>query len=287
MSPTAPGSPVFAPSHGRWSVAELLDAARRGELGTDPASLAAAGAFLTIHGTRHPGRRTGYRNAILSMRVCAAVGSCALEPDDAADLGAAVESCPGTSVADLLGHELPAVRIAALDAYLMQLAPHPRAGGAVAAAVPLAAGTSLDKSRQRAAALAGLLPAHVRRVAVIGVVNSVLAALRERRIGYLPCDLAGGRTEWDEPIHTDPAAVLPDCDALLITGMTLVNGSFDEFVGIARARQLPAVAFAQTGSAVLPWFLGSGLTAVSAEPYPFFSLDGGPSTVFHYRAEVR
>ena len=52
---------------------------------------------------------------------------------------------------------------------------------------------------------------------------------------------------------------------------------------MAKLRDLPLVLFAQTGSAVLPWFLGAGVHAVSAEPYPFFSLDGGPSTIVTYR----
>ena len=39
---------------------------------------------------------------------------------------------------------------------------------------------------------------------------------------------------------------------------------------------------AQTGSAVLPRFLGHGVSAVCAEPYPFFWLDGGPGTVHRY-----
>jgi hypothetical protein len=51
----------------------------------------------------------------------------------------------------------------------------------------------------------------------------------------------------------------------------------------ARAHGKPLVMFAQTGSAILPHFLGAGVTAVSAEPYPFFWLDGGDSVLFRYR----
>ena len=43
--------------------------------------------------------------------------------------------------------------------------------------------------------------------------------------------------------------------------------------------------FAQTGSAVLPRFLGAGVSAVCAEPYPFFWLDGGPGTIHRYGAD--
>jgi hypothetical protein len=45
------------------------------------------------------------------------------------------------------------------------------------------------------------------------------------------------------------------------------------------------VTFAQTGSAVLPRFLGHGVSAVCAEPYPFFWLDAGAGTLHRYRLD--
>lgn len=148
------------------------------------------------------------------------------------------------------------------------------------APVPIPAGSSLDRSRARARAVVGLVPAEARRVLVVGVVNSLLEQLRERGTAYLPCDLKGGRTEWGEPVRTE--AELDDCDALLVSGMTLGNGSFETFAEHARQTGKPLVMFAQTGSAVLPRLLGDGVTAVSAEPYPFFWLDGGPGTIHLY-----
>ncbi len=115
---------------------------------------------------------------------------------------------------------------------------------------------------------------------VVGVVNSLLEQLRSRGTEYVPCDLKGGATEWDEPVRTDAFAHLDTCDAVLASGMTLGNGSLDPLLAHARATGKPLVLFAQTGSAVLPRLLGDGVTAVSAEPYPFFWLDGGP-TVLH------
>ncbi|MEV0078452.1 hypothetical protein AB0H58_18790 [Nocardia neocaledoniensis] len=263
------------------SVGDLVAWARAGRLDVDPASVRASTAFLTTYGTRHPGRNTSYRNEILSIRVGAAVGSCALEPGSAT--GELVDECVAATIADLLDHPAPAVRIAALDAYLMHVAPHPRAGGRPGEPVVIDGPTSLAKSRRRAATVVDLLPAGVGRVLVVGVVGSLLAELRAREIGYLPCDLAGGVTEWGEQVFESVAAAPSDVDAILATGMSLGNGGFDELRGIAARREIPLVLFAQTGSAVLPWFLGAGVHAVSAEPYPFFSLDGGPSTVFTYR----
>ncbi|WP_174184326.1 hypothetical protein [Nocardia barduliensis] len=265
------------------SVDELTGWALAARLGADPAGLAVSTAFRTSYGTRHAGRRGGYRNEVLSIRVGAAVGSCGLEPDDATGRADALDACVGATVAHLLADPLRAVRIAALDAYLMHLHPHPAAGGVVAEPVRVSGSSSLEKSRQRAETVVDLLPSGVRRVLVVGVVGSLLAALRARGVGYLPCDLIGGRTEWDEPVYRSVADVPPDYDALLVTGMTLGNGTFDGLLAEANAKAIPLVLFAQTGSAVLPWFLGRGVTAVSAEPYPFFSLDGGPSTLFRYR----
>lgn len=259
----------------------------RGALGPDPAELVVSVGFVTSQVARHVGRSQAYRNEILSLRVGAAVGSCGVEPGELAELGGiggVVDECVAAPVATLLEHPALPVRVAALDAYLMHISPHPGAAGRQAVPVVVPGGSSLDKSRVRAGAVVDLLPVvSGQRVLVVGVVNSLLAQLRERGIRYLPCDLAGGHTEWGEPVHTDAIEQVEGCDALLVTGMTLGNGTFDPLLAHARATGLPVVVFAQSGSAVLPWFLGAGLHAVSAEPYPFFSLDGGPSHLFHYR----
>ncbi|MFE3105204.1 hypothetical protein [Nocardia tengchongensis] len=268
------------------TVGELLTYVRNAEMGPDPATVTVASAFLTLHSTRHTGRNQQYHNEILSLRVGAAVGSCAFEPGDRADHTTAVDDCVGANIAELLDYPLPAVRIAALDAYLMHSRPHPDAGVIRGERVLVAGESSLLKSQHRARGVVDLLPAATRSVLVVGVVNSLLAQLRSRGIGYIPCDLAGGVTEWGEPVRTTADAVVEPYDALLVTGMCLGNDSFDALLESARRRGLPMVTFAQTGSAVLPWFLGApGLSAVAAEPYPFFSLDGGPSTHFHYRSE--
>lgn len=266
------------------SIDELISWVRKGRLGPDPVAVTVSSAFLTSHSTRHAGRNHRYRNEILSMRVGAGVGSCGFEPGERADHANAIDECVGAHIADLLDHCLQTVRIAALDAYLAHAYPHPDAGGVRGASMVVAGASSLDKSRLRAAGVIDLLPAGARTVLVIGVVNSLLAELRERGIDSIPCDLAGGVTEWGEPVHTRADTVSTAYDALLVTGMCLGNDSFDGLLERARRQGIPMVMFAQTGSAVLPWFLGApGVTAVAAEPYPFFSLDGGPSTHYHYR----
>lgn len=258
---------------------ELVACVRAGELGPDPASERIAVAFTTRQAVRHAGRGTGYRNEVLSLRLAGAVGSCAVEPGALPD--GAVEDCVGADVARLLEHPLLPVRVAALDAYLMHVTPHTQENGA--RPVPLPAGTSLEKSRDRANAVVELLDLPPgATVLVVGVVNSLLEELRSRGLSYVPCDLKGGLTEWDDAVATDALAEAGRCDALLVSGMTLGNATFEPLRQHASAYGKQLVMFAQTGSAVLPRFLGHGVSAVCAEPYPFFWLDGGLGTVHRY-----
>ncbi|PSL53565.1 uncharacterized protein (DUF4213/DUF364 family) [Saccharothrix carnea] len=261
-------------------VTELVALARAGAIGPDPADCRVSVAFTTRQGARHVSRGRAYRNTVISVRIGDAVGSCAVEPDCADD--STVTDCVGESAADLLAHPDPVIRTAVLDAYLMHAHPHHLAA---ARHVVIGAGDSLTKSMARASAVVDLLDAVPgQRVLVVGVVNSLLHHLRERGLRYVPCDLKGGRTEWGEPIVTDALAAVADCDLVLASGMTVGNGSFEPLLRTAVAADRPLVVFAQTASAIVPWFLGSGVTAVSAEPYPFFWLHGGPTTLHHYRA---
>ncbi|MCX4586212.1 DUF364 domain-containing protein [Streptomyces sp. NBC_01481] len=258
---------------------ELVGRVLGGGFGPDPRTRRIAVAFSTRQAVRHDGRSGGYRNEVLSLRLAEAVGSCAVEPGGLPD--GAIDDCVGADVARLLEHELLPVRVAALDAYLMHVLPHGPASGA--RPCPLPAGSSLEKSRARAAAVVDLLDvAPGRTVLVVGVVNSLLEALRARGLAYIPCDLKGGTTEWGEPVRADALSELERCDAVLASGMTLGNGSFEPLRKHALLHGKPLVMFAQTGSAVLPRLIGAGVSAVCAEPYPFFWLDGGPGTIHRY-----
>lgn len=261
------------------SVSGLVDLVRTGSLGPDPAALAVSVGFTTSQGARHASRGTAYRNTVVSLRVEQAVGSCAVEPSELDDSD--VHDCVGASVAELLDHPSAAIRIAALDAYLMTARPHELSG---AGQVVIDAGNSLAKSMARASTVVDLLDAAPgSRVLVVGVVNSLLHHLRARGLRYVPCDLKGGYTEWGEPVVTDAHRALEHCDVVLASGMTAGNGSFEPLLREAARAERPVVLFAQTASAVLPWFIGAGVSAVSAEPFPFFWLDGGPTTIYQYR----
>ncbi|WP_329282751.1 Rossmann-like domain-containing protein [Streptomyces sp. NBC_01451] len=252
-----------------------------GDLGPDPRTQRIAVAFATRQAVRHEGRGSGYRNEVLSLRLGAAVGSCAVEPGELPD--DAIDDCVGADVARLLQHPLPPVRVAALDAYLMHITPHTPEHGARAVRLP--AGSSLVKSRARAKTVVALLDLPPgATVLVVGVVNSLLEQLRSRALNYVPCDLKGGTTEWGDPVVTDALAEVENgrCDAVLASGMTLGNGTFEPLRRHALAHGRQLVMFAQTGSAILPRLLGHGVSAVCAEPYPFFWLDGGPGTIHCY-----
>ncbi|WP_394811296.1 Rossmann-like domain-containing protein [Streptomyces xanthii] len=260
---------------------DLVRAVLDGEFGPDPRGERISVAFTTRQAVRHEGRSGGYRNEVLSLRFGEAVGSCAVEPGELPD--GAVEECVGADIAGLLGHERLAVRVAALDAYLMRARPHAPEQGA--RPFPLPAGTSIEKSRVRARAVVDLIDTEPgATVLVVGVVNSLLEALRARGLRYVPCDLKGGTTEWGEPVRTDALAELDACDLVLASGMTLGNGTFEPLREHALRHDKPLVMFAQTGSAVLPRLIGAGVSAVCAEPYPFFWLDGGPGTLHRYGA---
>jgi len=235
--------------------------------------------FLTQQGVRHASRQRSYRNHVLSLRVEDAVGACAVEPGDITE--DVVLDCVGTPVRELLRHSLLPVRVCALDAYLQCVRPHRNH----AEKVVIGRGTSLQKSLHRAKAVVELLPLDPgRRVLVVGVVNSLLHHLRARGNSYIACDYKGGETEWGEQIATDAMSVLDRCDAVLASGMVVGNGTFQPLLDHARETGKPLVLFAQTASGILPCFLGAGVTAVSAEPYPFFWLDGGPSALYRYPA---
>lgn len=239
-------------------------------------------AFCTMQQSQHQGRQSGYANHVVSLRVGQSVGSCFVEPGQLDS--AAVDACVGKTVAELLSHPLAAIRIAALDAYLGEIYPHALMSNVRMVTVP--AGDSTAKSLFRARAVVDLLATRPgQRVALIGVVNSLIQTLRERDLRCLPCDFNTRMTEWGDPVTAHMAEVLESADAILATGMTLANGSFDQILAYARRQGIPLVVFAQTGSAIIPRFVGAGVTGVSAEPYPFFWLSGAATPLYLYRSQ--
>lgn len=262
------------------------EAARVG-FGDRLAGASASMVFVVTQGVRHSGRATGYANTVLCVRVGSGTGTAALAPGSAtaAEVPRVVDEVVGTSVADLLTHPERAVRVAALDAFLLDDRPHD--ADPAARAVPLPAGDTLLRSRARAREVAGLVRAAPgSRVAVIGVVNSLLEALRARGLRPVPCDLVGGETEWGEPVLTDAGRAIDTADAVLATGMALANGTWPELAARCRERGIAPAVFAQTGSAVFARLLRADLGALSAEPFPYFWLTGDAGRFWTYATPV-
>ncbi|MEI5100436.1 DUF364 domain-containing protein [Streptomyces sp. PmtG] len=264
--------------------AGLLSAVLAGELGPDPAELTATSVFWTHHGTRLAGGGVTYLNQYVLVRVGGAFGGCAFE---AGEIDPAIcQDASGSPLASLLNDAPAPLRVAALDAYLAAVRPHredPRAEP-----VTLPAGPPEVRAVARDTAIAGLLDlAPGAGVALIGVVNPLVAAIRERGGDPLPCDFNLRATQWGDPVTRDMHEVLDAADAVVATGMTLSNGSFDTILARCRERGVPLIVYAQSGSAVARAFLGAGVTALSAEPFPFSQFSAEPTALYRYRTAPR
>ncbi len=252
-----------------------------GSHGSPPADLVATSVFWFTHGTRLAGSSTTYRNHYVLVRVGRAFGAASvpagtLDPVECQDAS-------GSRLDALLADERAPLRIAALDAYLAAALPF--RDDPAAERVLLPDGTPEERAVARDAAVAGLLdvPAGA-RVALIGVVNPLVAAIRERGAECLPCDLDLRETQWGDPVARDAAAVIDAADAVVATGMTLANGTFDAILARCRERGVPLTVYAQTGAAVARAFLGSGVDALSAEPFPFSQCSAEPTALYRYRS---
>ncbi|MGW7366097.1 Rossmann-like domain-containing protein [Streptomyces sp. NPDC054841] len=282
MTRTSPartvGTTTAAPA-----VDALIKAVLAGEHGPLPSELVATSVFWIHHGTRLAGGDTTYLNQYVLVRLGGSFGGCAFE---AGEIDPSICRDSSGSPLDVLLREAPRpLRIAALDAYLSESRAHRVAGEAGdAEPVTLPTGTPEVRAAARDAAVADLLDIEQgAKVGLIGVVNPLVAAIRERGGEPLPCDFNLKATQWGDPVTDDMHEVLESADAVVATGMTLSNGSFDTILERCRSRGIPLVVYAQTGSAVARAFLGSGVTALSAEPFPFSQFSAEETVLYRYR----
>lgn len=273
----AAGSAASSTTH---SVADLIATVHE-HLGTQGGTgPIARSVFAVQHGTRLASGSALYRNQYVLVRVEGAFGGCALE---AHELDPALPELSGRPVRELLEHPSLPVRTAVLDAWLAARRPHRTDPGARAVVLP--AGTPDERAQARDAAVADLLPIREgQRVALIGVVNPLVGALRERGARVLPCDLAMTETQWGEPVSHDMHEVLGEADAVIATGMTIGNGTFDAIRRRCLDRGIPLGVYAQSAPAVAREFLGRGVTALSAEQFPFSQFSAEPTALHVYGA---
>lgn len=263
------------------TVETLIGEVLGGHHGEPAETLTATSVFWLGHGTRLAGGAVTYRNHYVLVRCgrafgAAAVGAGQLDP-------VACQDASGSPLSELLRDAPYPLRIAALDAYLA--AALPLRDDPAAERVTLPDGTPEQRAVARDAAVAGLLDVGAgATVALIGVVNPLVAAIRERGARCLPCDLDLRTTQWGEPVSDSAEDVIDAADAVVATGMTLSNGTFDPILARCRDRAIPLTIYAQTGSAVARAFLGDGVAALSAEPFPFSQFSAEPTRLYRYRA---
>jgi hypothetical protein len=261
------------------SVASLIRAICDGAYGVLPEQIAVVGASWIYQTTQFSASSTKYQNRYLLLRVDAGFGACChSEEQGQAHLAYELSGC---SLRDLLCDPRLAVQIAALDAYCASVFPHSEVSTAQHI---LPAGSPIQRAQARDALIAELIDVQPgQQVALIGVVNPLVQAIRDRGAHCLPCDLTLRTTQWGDPIEPDMERVLAQADAVIATGMTLSNGSFDRLIERVRERDLPLLVYAQTGSAIVPRFLGQGVQAVLAEPFPFSQFSAAASSLFSYQ----
>lgn len=270
----------ITPASSALNIGELINEVLQGKFKIDPQTLIVVGAFWVRQSTQFPGAQQKYRNYYLLLRVGKAFGGCCIEQNQVDSEVA--EQLSGKTVGELLEDPRLPVRIAALDAYLATAFPHHESDATL---LRLPYGTPVERAVARDNAIVGLLDIEEgQKVGLIGVVNPIVDAIHRRKAHCLPCDFNMDRTAQGLEVLKDMQPVLAEADLIIATGMTLSNGSFDEIVKATRQRDIPLLIYAQTGSAVFPQFLGRGVTAISAEPFPYSQFSAEPTSLYLYQA---
>jgi hypothetical protein len=263
------------------TVEELTGAVLAGDCRPHPREIRVTSAFWLHHTTRLQVGDAAADTRYLLLRAGRSFGACAFEAGELApDF---CDYASGRTVEELLASRYAPVRIAALDAFLAESTPHREAPHAEPVTLP--AGPPVVRAQARDEAVAGLLDVRPgAKVALIGVVDPLVEAIRARGGVCLPCDLNRRTTGRGEPVTDDMTQVLGAADTVVATGMTLGNGTFDLILGHCRDQGLPLVVYAQSGSAVARAFLPAGVTALSAEPFPFSQFSAEATCLYRYRA---
>jgi hypothetical protein len=262
----------------KLSVSSLCEKILNGDLGVHPENMSITGASYIYQTTQFPESKTKYRNYYVLMRIESYFGACCHTPDQLTmDIAEELSGIP-LSIA-LQDTRLP-VKIAAMDVYLGVLYPHSVYSSRV---INLPGGTPIDRARGRDALVAEvseIKPSE--KVALIGVVNPLVDAIRQHGGICLPCDLQMEETQWGEKVEHDMEKVLDKADRVICTGMTLSNGTFDRIITRVNERHIPLIVYAQTGSSIVAQFIGKGVSNLLAEPFPFSQLSAIDTRLYCY-----
>lgn len=260
------------------SVTDLQEAILEGKLGPKPDTLTVTGSSNVYQTTQFPSSMTKYHNYYLLLRVDASFGACS-HTSDQLDMESAAQFS-GLPLDVLLRDKRLPVQIAAMDAYLGAVYPHQ---DYCAKIVDIPAGTPIQKAKLRDVLIADMANIKAfQKVALIGVVNPLVEAIKQRGGTCLPCDLQLKETQWGEVVEKDMDNVLDHADSVICTGMALGNGTFDHILTRVRERQISLTVYAQTGSAIISQFINHGVTALVAEPFPFTQFSAAVSQLYCY-----
>ena len=204
-----------------------------GAMQPPPESFTVCGSSYIYQTSKLPGASIVYENYYLLMRVEAYFGVCChsasqLEMKIAGQLS-------GLNLRDVISDSRLPVQIAAMDAYLGNLFDHKEMCSKM---IELPYGTTMQRAEIRdeiVASTARVRPGQ--RVALIGVVNPLVAAIRECGGICLPCDFNMEKTQWGDHVEKDMEKVLREADSVICTAMTLGNGTFDRILECAREKR--------------------------------------------------
>lgn len=263
------------------TVSELVTSTLEDSSPTGPHNYIARSVFFVQHGTKLGDSQQLYTNRYVMVRCETAFGVCAV---DSGTVDSDIIKLSGSCVADLLKNPSLAVRIAALDAYLGALHPHRNRKDARVKVLP--AGTPDERAIARDRAIASLLDVVPgQKVALIGVVNPLITAIQEKGGVCLPCDLDLEYTASGDKVEHDMAKCIAQADAVLATGMTIGNNTFDNLVDLCSERGAELTVYAQTGAAIAREFLGKGVSALSAEPFPISQMSADETSLYLYNTK--
>ena len=263
------------------TVNHLIHKVLAGEKGKVPDELFITGASYIYQTTQFPQTTKKYHNTYLLLRVDSYFGACCHLPEQV-HISAAEELSGVLLSQGLKDPRLPA-QIASLDAYFGSQYPHREYCQEV---VTLPSGSPVIRANFRDELIVRL--ANIKKgekVALIGVVNPLVKAIKDAGGLCLPCDLQMETTQWGDPIEKDMHIVLNKADCVISTAMTLSNGTFDTICQITQERNIPLTIYGQTGSAVVAQFMSRGVTNLLAEPFPFSQFTADESKVYIYKSK--
>lgn len=250
----------------------------KNEIGCDINQLYVTGASYIYQTTQFPESQIKYHNYYLLVRVGSYFGACSHTSDQLTMEIAGQLS--GAKLKKVIKNDKIPVKIAAIDAFFGVSFPHQEYCKEV---VEIPSGTPIQRANARdelIAKMAGI--EEYQRVALIGVVNPLVEAIKDKGGKCLPCDLQLTKTQSGDIVEKDMEKVLDKADSIICTAMTLSNGTFDRIIEVARIKKIPLTVYAQTGSAVVAPFVGRGVTSLIAEPFPFTQFSSMSSQIYCY-----